>query len=72
MVDPKQNAKSEEDSLRESDDFDLPNGETVEVPPNQSIEDLMESGEPLQRYWNEHFFDREESTASKNPERFEM
>jgi hypothetical protein len=72
MVDPKQNAKSEEDSLRESDDFELPNGETVEVPLNQSIEDLMESGEPLQRYWNEHFFDREESTASKNPERFEM
>lgn len=72
MADQMRSAKSDDDSLREGDRFDLPTGETVEVPIEQSIEHLMKGNEALRRYWAEHFFDPEESTNAKNPVRFEI
>lgn len=72
MEDPRQRLKSESDSINEDDLFDLPSGDSVEVPVVNSIEDLLEGFEPFRRYWMAHLYDPNERLASKNPERFEM
>lgn len=72
MADPMQKQKSDDGSLRESDRFVLPVGETIETPIEVPLELLLEGCEELRTFWKENYFDEQAAIEDKNPERFEM